>query len=88
MKKIIVEEFGQELTLFFDPREVEKAETDGEVLECLKHHNGNMPYSPMRCAMLAKRTEGMALIRKIRGMCESRTDTGKSPKGRRTPKVD
>ena len=89
--EIEVNEFGPEgrppLKLYFDPKEVKEAKNGEDVLKCLKHLNGNMPYSSMRCRALAEKSAGKALTQKIRGICEGGSDKGKSPKGRRSSKV-
>ena len=86
MKSIKIEEWGG-YEFFFDPREVEGAETDGEVLECLRHENGNQPYSAIRCAVLVERPEGKELAQEIRRLCEGKRDKGKSQKNRRSTKI-
>ena len=79
--KIFVDDFGRKritpLKLFFNPEEVQKAESDGAILECLKHENGNMPYSSIWCQAFAEKPEGKELIQKIRGLCEGGGDKEK-----------
>lgn len=90
--KIKVDEFGPKgrrpLELYFDLKEIKEAKNGEEVLMCLKHENGNMPYSCIRCRILAAKSEGKALIQKIRGICiEGGRDKGKGGKSRRPTKV-
>lgn len=92
LTEISVDEFGPEgnrpLKLFFNSKEVKEAQNGGEVLECLKHENGNMPYSPMRCKALAETPDGKKLIKEIRRICEGGKDKGTGKKEIRKPKID
>jgi len=79
MKSLKVKEWGG-YEFFFDPKEVSKAQTPGEVLECLKDYRGVSPYSPMRCRVLAETPDGKKLIKEIGRLCEEGTDKGKGKK--------
>ena len=80
MKEILI----NEVCLYFDPGEIRKAETDSDMIGCLKDAKGNPVFSPMRARAMAKdpKWEKIASTMKEESH-EGGRDQKKSGQGRR-----
>jgi len=92
MKSILV----NEIKCLYSPEEVRKAETDAEVIVCLKDGKGNPIFSPMRAGRIAGRKQWFGTIDEMKqgaqesekkqttkeGVYESGRDQKKSGRGR------
>lgn len=86
LKQIAVEIWGGQ-EFYYEPEEIRSAQTDGEVLECLKDRRGVPPYSSVRCAILAETPDGRKLVRELRRQYEGERDKRKDKKEMRKRSV-